>query len=232
MQAPPSPLPNLALHVWPGLTPYDEALRRQEVLVSALIAGTDSEALVFCGHPPVFTAGTSANLQEEIIDAAGIPVIESSRGGKVTYHGPGQRVIYPILDLNRRGRDLRAHVQGLQAWIGAALNELGIKTIPGEEVGVWVQGPDGIAKIAAIGVRVRKWVTFHGVALNVAPDLSVYRRIVPCGIRDKGTTSLAQIGFTGTQEEVDRVLLRLFPAYFAVHEQSYQSGRQGADSGA
>lgn len=205
-----SPWPPLVF--WPGLTPYAEGLQRQDALVTQAFDGTES--LVFCEHAPVFTVGTSGGA-EEILSAGDIPVAASGRGGKVTYHGPGQRVIYPVLDLGRRGKDVRAHVASLQAWMRASLREIGVETVAADAVGVWVATPTGPCKIAAIGVRVRRWVSFHGMALNVAPDMAAFERIVPCGIRDKGVTSLAEMGLDTTLEEMDRVLLRTFPDYFA-----------------
>jgi len=192
--------------------PYLDVLAMQEAAVAAVIAGTGPEVLFFVEHAPVYTLGSSAEAGDVLGDD--IPAVEVGRGGQVTYHGPGQRVIYPILDLRKRGRDLRAHVNNLQYWVIAALQELGVRGHLADDIGVWVNTPTGEAKIAAVGVRVRQWVTFHGLALNVAPDLSHYAGIVPCGIRDKGVTSLAALGIEADMATVDEIFMRTFVDVF------------------
>ncbi len=171
-------------------------------------------------HPPLYTAGTSARV-EDLLDPARLPVHKSGRGGQYTYHGPGQRIAYVLLDLDRRGRDVRCHVWRLEEWIIRTLAGFAVK---GERrvgrVGVWIAGPGGRDdKIAAIGVRVRHWVSYHGVALNVAPDLDHFRGIVPCGIAPEssghGVTSLARLGMTPAMPEIDRALRATFDAVFA-----------------
>ena len=165
-------------------------------------------------HPPLYTSGTSAKA-EDLLNPGTFPVYAAGRGGEFTYHGPGQRVAYVMLDLNRRGRDLRAFVQALEGWIIAALGEFGLEAGVREgRIGVWVRTPSGgDAKIAAIGIRVRKWVSFHGISLNVAPNLKHFDGIVPCGIRDFGVTSLSDLGLAVTMDEVDAALMKHAPEY-------------------
>jgi len=194
--------------------PYEAALATMEARVAAIQHGEAGEAVWLLEHPALYTAGASAR-PDELIAPAGLPVYRAGRGGRYTYHGPGQRVAYVMLDLNRRGRDLRAYVGGLEAWLIATLARFGVR---GERragrIGVWVASGDGEAKIAAIGVRVRRWVSYHGVSLNVAPDLAHYRGIVPCGIRGYGVTSLAALGVPATMETVDAALRETFAEVF------------------
>ncbi len=195
--------------------PYPQAVAAMEARVSAILEGRAAERVWLLEHPHIYTAGTSAR-PEDLLDARGTPVFRSGRGGQYTYHGPGQRVAYAMLDLAARGRmDLRSFVRDLERWLVAALAEFGIRgmCIPGR-VGIWVAVGERPAKIAAIGVRVRRWVTFHGVSLNVAPDLARYAGIVPCGIRGYGATSLAALGVDTSMAEVDRALQRHFEAVF------------------
>ncbi|MCH8183309.1 MAG: lipoyl(octanoyl) transferase LipB [Proteobacteria bacterium] len=196
--------------------PYEEAVASMEARVAAIREGRGDEAVWLLEHPALYTAGTSAKRQD-LTDPALFPVHPSGRGGQYTYHGPGQRIAYVMLDLRPRGRDLHAHVAGLETWLIDTLADFGLRagTRHGR-VGVWVDsGPDGgEAKIAAIGVRVRHWITYHGVSLNVSPDLTHYRGIVPCGIRDAGVTSLASLGIGATMAEVDAALKRNFAGAF------------------
>jgi lipoyl(octanoyl) transferase len=166
-------------------------------------------------HPPLYTAGISAKT-EDLLQADRFPVFQSGRGGQFTYHGPGQRVAYLMLDLKRRGRDVRAYVAALEGWLVTALAALGVEAAPRPgRIGVWVERADGSeAKIAAIGVKVQRWVTYHGVALNVAPDLSHFAGIVPCGIRQHGVTSLDALGVSATMEAVDAALIAAFGQAF------------------
>ena len=176
----------------PGLTDYPTAVAVMEERAAAIRAGTAAELIWLVEHPPLYTAGTSAD-PVELLDAH-LPVFASGRGGRHTYHGPGQRVVYVMLDLERRGRDIRRYVAALEDWIIAALGRLEITAyrIPGR-VGVWT-GPAGDpAKIAAIGVRISRWVTLHGAAINVDPDLQAFAGIVPCGIADARVTSIAAL---------------------------------------
>src|SRR5438874_6655952 len=181
--------------------PYEEAVAAMEQRIAAIRNGAAPELVWLLEHPPLYTAGTSARA-EDLLDPQRLPVHKSGRGGQYTYHGPGQRIAYLLLDLDRRGRDIRCHVWRLEEWIIATLARFGIR---GERrdgrVGVWIPRPDGgDDKIAAIGVRVRHWVSYHGVALNIDPDLDQYRGIIPCGIAPEisghGVTSLARLGVT------------------------------------
>ncbi len=185
---------------WPGLTPYAAAVDAMEARVAAIRAGTAPEAIWLVEHPPVYTAGTSAQAAD-LLDTR-LPVVPTGRGGKHTYHGPGQRVVYAMIDLDARGRDVRRYVSALEGWIVAALGAIGVEghAIPGR-TGVWV----GEAKIAAIGVRVRRWVTFHGAAINVNPDLAHYAGIRPCGL-DAAVTSLAALGAVTSMGAMDAAL--------------------------
>jgi len=206
-----------------GLTPYPDALAHMEARVNAMIAGTAGEQIWLVEHPPMFTAGTSAN-KADLKAPDMFEVFESRRGGEYTYHGPGQRVAYAMLDLNKRGRDVRAYVAKLEAWVIATLAECNVQAGRREgRVGVWVDRPERPAlpngdmaedKIAAIGVRIRRWVTFHGISINVAPNLSHYNGIVPCGIADYGVTSLSDLGTPITMENLDTALRRSFADIF------------------
>jgi lipoyl(octanoyl) transferase len=196
--------------------PYGEAVARMESRVNAIIAGEAPEAVWLLQHPALYTAGTSAKAGD-LINANGLPVFESGRGGQYTWHGPGQRVAYVMLDLKKRNPDLRAFVQALEDWLIATLRDF---DVVGEKrcdrVGVWVKRKESgfDDKIAAIGIRLRKWVSFHGVALNVAPDLSHYEGIIPCGVRGHGVTSLAALGVQASMDEVDAALKRNFEKVF------------------
>jgi lipoyl(octanoyl) transferase len=200
----------------PGLVGYGDAVARMEHEAGAIAAGQAPERVWLLEHPPLYTAGTSAK-PGDLIDADRFPVHRTGRGGQFTYHGPGQRVAYVMLDLGRRGQDVRAFVTGLESWIIATLAKFGVagETRPGR-VGVWVRRADGISedKIAAIGIRVRRWVTFHGIALNVAPNLEHFSGIVPCGVAGHGVTSLAALGLEARMGEVDVALRRHFEPIF------------------
>jgi len=193
---------------------YPEAVAFMEERVRAIRAGEVGELVWLIEHPPLYTAGTSARV-EDLIDPDYLPVYRSGRGGQYTYHGPGQRIAYVMLDLARRKPDIRAYVAALEGWVIAALADFGVR---GERragrVGIWVETSEGEAKIAAIGVRVRRWITFHGISINVAPDLAQYRGIVACGIRDRGVTSLAALGIEADMAMVDAALERHFGAFF------------------
>jgi len=194
--------------------PYAEATALQEELVQNIIEHTGPETLIFCEHAPVYTAGTSANIEKDHLGNNDIPLIKTGRGGEITYHGTGQRVLYPLLDLRERTQDLRKYICDLQTWIINTLRHFNIEAYGDDLVGVWVDTDKGPCKIAAIGVRVRKWVTFHGVALNINPNLAHYQGIIPCGIHNKGITSMADLGFTGTIDDVDAVLKTEFEKQF------------------
>ena len=198
----------------PGLLPYPEAVSFMEERADAIAAGRTNELVWLVEHPPIYTAGTSAN-PADLIDAR-FPLFKTGRGGQFTYHGPGQRVVYLMLDLKRRKPDVRAFVRDLEEWLIRTLGALGVK---GERrtdrVGIWVVEHGGREnKIASIGVRVRRWVTFHGVALNVAPDLSHFSGIVPCGVREHGVTSLAALGANISMAEADAALKGAFETVF------------------
>ena len=195
---------------------YEAAVETMERRVAAIRAGTAPELVWLLEHPALYTAGTSAR-EEELLDPQYLPVHRTGRGGRYTYHGPGQRIAYVMLDLARRDRDVRCHVHRLEEWIIRALARFDVR---GERrdgrVGIWVARRGGEEeKIAAIGVRVRHWVTYHGVAINVDPELDHYRGIVPCGIAGHGVTSLAALGVGATMEEVDTALRTTFAEVFA-----------------
>jgi lipoyl(octanoyl) transferase len=190
--------------------PYEEALRFMEARAADIREGTTSECIWLLEHPPLFTAGTSAD-PTELTNPLDFPVYEAGRGGRYTYHGPGQRVGYVMLDLEKRGKDIRRFVHSLEGWMICALGELGVEAHRADgRIGIWVgEGPDE-AKIGALGVRVKRWVTLHGFALNVAPDLSHFAGIVPCGIAEFGVTSLAELGKQMPLAAVDSALKRSF----------------------
>lgn len=189
-----------------SVVPYREALTEQEARNAEIHAGRASELVWLLEHPPVYTAGTSAPASE-LIDAR-FDVVETGRGGRYTYHGPGQRVAYVLLDLGRRGRDVRLFVHALESWVIATLTDFGVEAWAApERIGIWTHDIDGSeAKIGAIGVRVRRWVTMHGFAVNLDPDLSHFSGIVPCGIADYGVTSLSRLGLAVSAEEWDGAL--------------------------
>ena len=202
-----------------GLTPYPEALAWMEARVGAIRAGQAAECVWLVEHPPLYSAGTSARAGD-LLAPARFPVHETGRGGQYTYHGPGQRVVYVMLDLAARGRDLRRFVRMLEGWTIAALGEFQIAatTRPGR-VGVWVPRadkaplPDGSPrddKIAAIGVRLRRWVSYHGLAINLDPDLAHFDGIVPCGVAGHGVTSLVDLGLPVAMPDLDAALARRF----------------------
>jgi lipoyl(octanoyl) transferase len=207
----------------PGQTPYPEAVAAMEARAAAIADGQASELVWLLEHPPLYTAGVSAKASD-LLQPDRFPVFRSGRGGQFTYHGPGQRVAYVMLDLGRRRQDVRAFVAALEAWLVGALTRVNVRSEvrPGR-VGVWVerQAPGAPAredKIAAIGVKLRRWVSFHGVALNVAPDLSHFSGIVPCGVTEHGVTSLADLGLPVTLAEADAALLASFREVFGPAE--------------
>jgi lipoyl(octanoyl) transferase len=193
--------------------PYEEALAFMNERAAAIRDGTASECVWLLEHPPLFTAGTSAD-PTELFNPMDFPVFEAGRGGRYTYHGPGQRVGYVMLDLERRGKDIRCFVHQLEGWMIDTLAELGVKAhrAPGR-IGIWVGEGENEAKIGALGVRVKRWVTLHGFALNVAPDLSHFGGIIPCGIAEFGVTSLTEIGKHYGLKGVDDALKRAFPHF-------------------
>ncbi|WP_262030703.1 lipoyl(octanoyl) transferase LipB [Microvirga sp. Mcv34] len=207
-----------------GLVPYEEAVAFMEARAEAIAAGEARELVWLVEHPPLYTAGTSAK-PEDLVDPDRFPVHQTGRGGQYTYHGPGQRVAYVMLDLKRRAPDLRRYVTALEAWLIASLDAFNIRGERREDrVGVWVRRPDkGEAaedKIAAIGIRVRRWATFHGISLNVEPDLSHFTGIVPCGVTQHGVTSLVDLGIPVTMPEVDAAMRRAFEEIFGPTERA------------
>jgi lipoyl(octanoyl) transferase len=211
--------PSTSWRVEPGLTGYAAAVAAMEARVKAIREGREGETVWLVEHPPVYTAGTSATA-DELTDARRFPTFAAGRGGHWTYHGPGQRVAYVMLDLTRPhgqvpARDVRAFVHGLEAWVIATLAGFGVKGVVREGgVGIWVVNGGAEQKIGAIGVRVSRWVSWHGVALNVNPELEHFSGIIPCGIREHGVTSLAALGIAAGMDEVDAALQRNFGAVF------------------
>ncbi|HVE00742.1 MAG TPA: lipoyl(octanoyl) transferase LipB [Sphingomicrobium sp.] len=193
-----------------GLVPYDEALAFMERRAAAIRDGTAKECIWLLQHPPLFTAGTSADVSE-LINPLGFPVHEAGRGGRYTYHGPGQRVGYVMLDLEKRGKDIRRFVHSLEQWMIDALGQFGVNAHRAEgRIGIWVGEGSAEEKIGALGVRVKRWVTLHGFAINVDPDLSHFGGIVPCGISEFGVTSLVKLGKQIPLTRVDAALERTF----------------------
>jgi lipoyl(octanoyl) transferase len=202
-----------------ALVPYERAIAEMETRIAAIHAGAATELVWLLEHPPLYTAGTSA-VETDLLEPRRLPVFKTGRGGQYTYHGPGQRVAYVMLDLTRRGRDVGCHVWRLEEWMIRVLARFGIVGERREgRIGVWVARASGTSgyredKIGAIGVRVRHWVTYHGLALNVAPDLTNYAGIVPCGISAHGVTSLAALGVKVAMADVDQALRDAFDDVF------------------
>jgi lipoyl(octanoyl) transferase len=213
-----SPLPAVEIRTSTAPVAYPDAIAAMEARVAAISAGDAAEQLWFLEHPPLYTAGTSAK-PGDLLQPDRFPVFAAGRGGQYTYHGPGQRVVYVMLDLRHRGMDVRRFVDDLESWVIAALARLGVTAERrAGRIGLWVARHDGLTaredKIAAIGVRVRKWVTYHGLALNVAPDLSHFAGIVPCGISAHGVTSLADLGVPAAMADADAALAAAFGDVF------------------
>ena len=213
--AKPSPEPAIHWRISDGPVAYADAVARMEARVAAIRAGTEPELVWLLEHPPLYTAGTSAR-DAALVAPGRLPVHRTGRGGQYTYHGPGQRVAYVMIDLNRRGRDLRCFVWQLEQWVIetlAAFNVIGERR--DGRVGVWVARDGREDKVGAVGVRVKRWVTYHGVSINVDPDLAHYAGIVPCGITEHGVTSLADLGIPATMADVDVALRQTFTKVFA-----------------
>ena len=197
-----------------GLIPYPDAMARMDAHVDAIARGTEQERVWLLEHPPLYTAGTSAN-EDDLVERERFPVFKTGRGGQYTSHGPGQRVAYVMLDLKRRGGDVRAFVAALEQWVIDTLDQFNVKGERREDrVGVWVRRGAREDKIAAIGIRVRHWVTFHGISINVEPDLTHFGGIVPCGIREHGVTSLVDLGLPVTMADLDVALKKTFAPIF------------------
>jgi lipoyl(octanoyl) transferase len=210
-------------HISAGLTPYTDAVDAMEARAARIASGDAAEAIWLLEHPPLYTAGTSAK-PADLTDPDRFPVYASKRGGQYTYHGPGQRVVYVMLDVGRRGRDVRRFVHQLEAWVIATLDQFNVTgEIRDGRVGVWVARDDKPLtvtgarpenKIAAIGIRLRKWVSFHGISINVEPDIEHFTGIVPCGITEHGVTSLVDLGLPVTMADLDVALRRCFERAF------------------
>ena len=235
--APLSPPPRAAPVEWrvaAGLVPYEEAVAFMEMRAGDIAAGRAPELVWLVEHPPLYTAGTGAGA-EDVAGTDRFPTFRSGRGGKLTYHGPGQRVGYVMLDLKRRGADVRRFVLALEEWLIRTLARFGVvgERRP-DRIGVWVRRPDkGIGredKIAALGIRVKKWVTLHGLSLNVAPDLSHYGGILPCGIAEQNfrVTSLADLGINASMADVDKALAASFAELFGPIELTPSAGSRTA----
>lgn len=232
------PAPGSAPVEWrvePGLTQYEDALASMEARAAAIRECSAPEMVWLVEHPPLYTAGTSAKA-EDLVDANRFPVFDAGRGGEYTYHGPGQRVAYVMLDLKHRREDVRAFVAALEAWIIVTLDRFNVKGERREDrVGVWVVRPDRPAspdgnpaedKIAAIGIRLRRWVSFHGIAINVEPDLSHFGGIVPCGVSDHGVTSLVDLGLPVTMADLDAALKAAFAEVFGATQEFREETRK------
>jgi lipoyl(octanoyl) transferase len=210
-------------NITPGLTDYQEAVDFMEARADAIRAGQEDECIWLVEPPPLYTAGTSANVKD-LTDPDRFPVYQSKRGGQYTYHGPGQRVIYVMLDVAKRGKDVRGFVEQLEHWVIDTLAQFNVKgEIRCGRVGVWVErddkpltitGQKAEDKVAAIGIRLRKWVSFHGISINVEPDLDHFTGIVPCGITEFGVTSLVDLGLPVTMDDLDVALKSSFDAAF------------------
>ena len=206
-----------------GEVDYHTALEKMDNYVQKIISGKADEKIWLLEHPSLYTAGTSAN-KKDLVEPNRFPVFETKRGGQYTYHGPGQRVVYVMLDLNKRGKDVKKFVENLEAWIIRTLAEFNVVgQSRNGRVGIWVERPDkpkninGLIeeeKIAAIGIRLRKWITFHGLSVNVDPDLSHFQGIVPCGIKEHGVTSLVDLGLPVSMQDLDVALTKSFSKVF------------------
>ena len=203
-------------HTSKGLRPYPQALEQMTQWVQAIADGQQPQRVWLIEHPPLYTLGTSAK-EQDVLGTHTVPTYASGRGGQTTYHGPGQRVVYVMLNLNHRQRDLHQYIRDLEAWLILALSKLGVDAFRREgRVGIWVETSSGESKIAAIGVRVQKWITSHGIALNVCPDLDYFKGIIPCGLQHYGVTSLQALGKAHTLQDVDTVLHQSFQETFQI----------------
>lgn len=219
--------PAVRWQILDGLTPYEDAVARMETLADAIHKGEEPETVLLVEHPALYTAGTSAN-ERDLVDVNKFPVHQTGRGGEYTYHGPGQRVAYVMLDLSRRRKDVRAFVAALEEWVISTLSDFNIKGERRDDrVGVWVIRSEKAQlapnvpredKIAAIGIRLRKWVSFHGISINVEPELNDYTGIVPCGIKGHGVTSLVDLGLPVTMDDLDIALKHNFHKIFGPTE--------------
>ncbi|MDC3234891.1 lipoyl(octanoyl) transferase LipB [Candidatus Puniceispirillum sp.] len=200
-----------------GLQPYKPILEKMEATVAAIRQDGASEAVWLLEHSPIYTGGTSAK-NEDLLAPGNVPYIHVGRGGQWAWHGPGQRVAYVMLDLSRRGKDVRSLVHGLENWIIASLEQFSIQGVRRDDLpGIWVKtgnGVSGFDKIASIGIRISRWVTWHGIAINLNPNLAAYDAIVPCGVTDSGVTSFTNLGVFASMDELDQALKEQFPKFF------------------
>ena len=200
-----------------GLQPYQPLLDKMEATVAAIRQNGASEAVWLLEHTPIYTGGTSAK-DEDLLAPGPVPSIHVGRGGQWTWHGPGQRIAYVMLDLSRRGKDVRSLVSGLEDWIMASLGQFGIVGLRRDDLpGIWVNtgtGESGLDKIASIGIRISRWVTWHGIAINLNPNLAAYDAIVPCGVTDGGVTSFSNLGVFAGMDDLDQALQEQFPKFF------------------
>jgi len=200
-----------------GLQPYQTLLDKMEATVASIRRDGANEAVWLLEHHPIYTGGTSAK-DEDLLAPGTVPCIHVGRGGQWTWHGPGQRVAYVMLDLNRRGKDVRSLVRGLEDWIIASLGQFGVEGLRRDDLpGIWVNtgnGISGLDKIASIGIRISRWVTWHGIAINLNPSLDAYDAIVPCGITDGGVTSFSNLGVIVSMDDLDQALKEQFPKFF------------------
>ncbi|AHB48459.1 lipoate-protein ligase B [Hyphomicrobium nitrativorans NL23] len=227
---------NVSWRTSPGLTPYPLAVETMERRAADIRDGKQPELVWLLEHPPLYTAGTSAR-PADLRDPDSLPVFSTGRGGQFTYHGPGQRIAYVMLDVQRRfGADVRAFVGALERWLIAALSDVGVRGETREgRVGIWIADPGpppSENKIAALGIRIRRGVSFHGISLNVAPDLSHYAGIVPCGIAEHGVTSLGDLGCQASTKDVDIALRQQFEALFGPTADDVPLAETGALSAA
>ena len=214
---PPANMPPLWQH-YPGLQPYKPLVKAMQAYAAAIRHDGAPEAIWLLEHEAVYTGGTSAK-PHDLLSPGNVPVIEVGRGGQWTWHGPGQRVVYVMLDLTNRGQDVRALVHALEGWIIASLANFGITGQRRDDMpGIWVQNSasdNGLDKIAAIGIRISRWVSWHGISINLDPDLTAFDAIVPCGVRDSGVTSFANLGVSASMYELDAVLKTQFERFFS-----------------
>ena len=213
----PDAIPTIHWRHFQGLQPYMPLSKKMEACALAIRQGTCNEAVWLLEHSAIYTGGTSAR-DEDLLTPGDVPSLKVGRGGQWTWHGPGQRIAYVMLDLSRRGKDVRALIQGLEDWIISSLEQFGIKGARRDGLpGVWIDtgnGNGGLDKIAAVGIRVSRWVSWHGIAINVNPNLTAYDSIVPCGVADGGVTSLTNLGVLATMDDLDQVLKEQFPRFF------------------
>jgi lipoyl(octanoyl) transferase len=189
-----------------SLIPYDVAISTMENHVQKIHENKESELIWLLEHPSVYTCGTSAK-EEQILKQTEVPIINSGRGGQVTYHGPGQRIIYVMLNLNYREKDIRKYVKTLETWMIKSLKYIGLDAYTCKDrIGIWVDGPHGESKIGAIGIRVSHWITYHGISININPNLDYYKSIIPCGLKDFSVTSLKELGYNYTMNEFDEII--------------------------